>query len=165
MRIEEKGGSFVIVDFDEADAYKIACKIEKDGMDFYKDLRDRSGDEKIKEAMEFLLKEERGHLKLFEELLSEIEREREDTSEEDDLLDSLDYGVFQPYKNIEGLEAAVNEPKKALKLGIIIEEKSIKFYEACKGRLTSSKAIQKVTDIIREERGHKQKLEALYGRD
>lgn len=165
MRIEEKNGNLVIVDFDEADAYKIACKIEKDGICFYKDLRDKSGDEKIKTEMEFLLKEENGHLKLFEELLSKIEREKEDTSEENDLLDSLDYGVFQPYQGIGGLQQALNDPKKALKLGIIIEDKSIKFYEACKGHLTSSKAIEEVVSIIREEYRHKQKLEALYGRD
>lgn len=36
MKVEEKNNKLVITDFNEIDAYKIAYKVEKDGLDFYK---------------------------------------------------------------------------------------------------------------------------------
>ncbi len=38
MKIEEREGKLVIVDFNELEAYKVASKIEKDGIRFYDNL-------------------------------------------------------------------------------------------------------------------------------
>jgi rubrerythrin len=163
MRIEEKNGELVIVDFNEVDTYRIACKIEEDGIHFYKKLLKRLKSDKVCETLKFLLKEEAEHLKLLEESLFDAEEKREDEYEygEDDLLTSIDYGIFRPYENINEFEKILDDPKKALKLGVVIEEKSIKFYELCRSEVSDPKAKENLSEIIGEEKMHKKILEEM----
>jgi rubrerythrin len=161
MRIEEKNGEMTIVDFNEADTYKIACKIEEDGIYFYKKLIGKVSSAKVKESLSFLLKEEQKHLNLLEESLFEANEKSGDEFEGDDILNSIDYGVFCPYESIAELEKILDEPKKALKLGVIIEEKSIKFYEACRDKVADNNVRDKISEIIGEEKMHKQILEEM----
>lgn len=158
MRIEYKNGELVIVDFDEREAYKIACKIEKDGIFFYKKLCARIDKEDTRKALSFLLEEEGRHLKLFEDALWEAEKAGGAVNEDDDLLDGMNSGVFQPYESIKDLEKALSDTAKALRLGIIIEDKSIKFYGACRKNISSEKAKAALTFIIEEEKRHKELL-------
>ena len=48
MKIEQKGNSFIITNFDEIEAYKVACKIEKEGLKFYKKLAENVDNIKAK---------------------------------------------------------------------------------------------------------------------
>ena len=48
MRIEEREGEIVISSFNELEAYKIATKIEKDGIDFYAKLINSAKNETVK---------------------------------------------------------------------------------------------------------------------
>jgi len=159
MRIEEKDGNLAIVDFDEVEAYKIARKIEKDGIEFYRRLLAKTTQAKAKDALKFLLEEEKGHLEFFEDRLQELEQKAGELTEDDDLLGSLDYGIFWPYQNIEELENIVDDPRKALKLGLVIEDKSLKFYQSCQGKVTSPEVREEIANIIREESRHKKILE------
>ena len=65
MKIENKNDLLIVTDFDEIEAYIIACKIEADGAHFYKKIYNQVQDEKAKESIGLLLKEEEKHLKLF----------------------------------------------------------------------------------------------------
>lgn len=148
MRIEEKEGNLVITDFNEIEAYKIACKIEADGISFYKKFLSEFSE------VDFLLKEEQKHLKLFNELLFNLKEKKEDSFEGDDFLSTIDYGIFMPVKKI-------NSPREALQLGIIIEDRSIKFYEFCKDKVSSNTAKKEISNIISEEHKHKELLEEM----
>lgn len=161
MRIKEEKGSFVIVDFNEAEAYKIACKIEEDGVHFYKKLQEGAIKKEVRDAVSFMLKEEENHLKYFTELLFDKEEKEEDTFEGDDLLSSMDYGVFKPYENLSELEKIINDPKKALKLGILIENNSIRFYETCRNEVKDKNAKKEIGNIIEEEKKHKEIFEDM----
>ena len=164
MRIEENGREFVIVDFDELEAYKIARKIERDGLHFYKRLLERAVDEKTKKALAFLIETEREHLNFFEDRLSEIREKKNDSFEEDDLLATIDYGIFQPYQSMEQLEKALDNPRKALRLGLTIEDNSIKFYKSCRDKVTSEKTKEEITRIIEDECKHKAQVEGVLGK-
>ena len=161
MRIEEKGGDLVIVDFNEFEAFKIARRIETDGIHFYQKLLERSSDEKVKETLPFLLDEEKGHQLQFEKLLSELEQKKEDEFEEEGLLSGFDYGIFQPYQDIDQLDKILDTPSKALKLGFIVEDKTIKFYEVCKEHVMSDETKKAFDRIIEEEKKHKSLLEDM----
>lgn len=165
MKIEEINNKFVVTDFDEIDAYKIARKIEADGIWFYARLLNRVFNPKAKEILKFLEGEERKHLAFFEkQLLKKIEA-REDSSEDDDLLGSMDFGIFWPYQEINELEKVIDQnTDKALCLGQVIEEKSIQFYQLCQGKITSDKVKEELTQIIEEEKKHKQLLENILKR-
>jgi rubrerythrin len=161
MKIEEQQGKLIVVDFNELDSYKIACKIEKDGVWFYNKIMGVVDQPESKEVLGFLIQEEKKHLAFFEECLSHVRQMREDHFEEDDLLSTINFGIFEPYQSIDELENILSDVQKALKLGIIVEEKSIKFYEACRMHVSSKEAKQKIGDIIEEETKHKALLESI----
>ena len=158
MRVKEKDGDMIITDFSEIEAYKIACKIESDGLHFYKKLREKVKDEKAKETIDFLLEEEKEHLRIFEKMLFDVREKQEDAFEEDDLLSSMDYGIFKPYENIENLENILNDQKRAINLGLAIEDKCIIFYEACKNMVKDEKTKEAISKIIKDEYKHREQL-------
>ncbi len=164
MKIEEKAGQLVVTDFNELEAYKIAIKIEKDGINFYENLINKEKNAAVKKELEFLLSEERQHLKLFQERLYELREKLGDNFETDDVLNYLDYGIFHPYQDIKHLEKALNNIKKTLRLGIIIEEKSVKFYQACLEHVSTPQAKDALKKIIQEETNHQNIFETMLGK-
>ncbi|HTY45489.1 MAG TPA: ferritin family protein [Patescibacteria group bacterium] len=161
MKIEEKGSKLVVVDFDEFEAYRIACKIEKDGIRFYRKLSESVNNAEAKNILEFLMEEEKKHLRFFEDCVASLRESAEDETEDDDLIPSADFGVFQPYQGIVELEKAMSDTRKGLRLGIIIEEKSIQFYGACQQELSAADAKMQIGRIIEEENRHKDLLERM----
>ncbi|MBP7087877.1 MAG: ferritin family protein [Candidatus Omnitrophica bacterium] len=163
MKIEEKAGKFIISSFNALDAYKIASRVEKDGITFYQKLLNKVKDSKTKEVLKLLLKEEDKHLKFFKDCLYEIKETSKDDFEEDDLLGSMDFGIFWPYQNIKDLESKLSDNRKAFKLGIAIEDKSINFYQACRDNIATEEIRLELDNIIEEEKKHKALLESLLG--
>jgi rubrerythrin len=161
MKIEEKQGKFIITSFDEFEAYRIACKIEQDGIRFYGLLAQTSKDAEAKKIFAFLLEEEKKHLAFFERNLSRLRQAREDRYEDDDLVRSMDFGIFKPYQGMEGLNSIVTDIKKALALGIVVEDKSIRFYQACRDDSVPATIKRELERIIEEEKKHKKLFEAL----
>ncbi|MFC1709033.1 ferritin family protein [Candidatus Omnitrophota bacterium] len=158
MRIEEKEGKLQIVDFNELEAYKIASKIEQDGISFYQNLVNGVKDESARGKLKYLLEEEKKHLNFFQGCLSKAEEKIEDGFEEDDLLKYMDYGIFQPYEHMNQMKDIIDDVAKALDIGIIVEDRTVKFYQACKDKLTSKEARQEIQNIISEEQRHKELL-------
>ena len=161
MKIEERADKLEIVDFNELEAYKIAGKIEKDGLFFYKKLYNSIDNPEVKKVIGKLLEEEEKHVSFFEECLYELRQEIEDGFEDDDLFSGLDSQIFEPYQSIENLNKVIDNPQKALKLGLIIEDKTIKFYQACRDMVSSEKVKAELDNIIREEKCHKSMLKKL----
>ena len=73
----------------------------------------------------------------------------------------MDYGIFEPYQSIRDLGDKLDEVKKALKLGVIVEEKSIKFYQACRDNVSSPETKKELQGIIEEEERHKALFEEM----
>jgi rubrerythrin len=161
MKIEAKGDKLVVVDFDEFDAFRIACKMEKDGMEFYGELASAVTKQDVRKTLEFLLGEEKKHLKFFEESLQGLRDIKEDEGEEDDLLTTMEYGLFPSFPSASELENTLNDMPKALRLGIAIENKSIQFYEACRDKVSGPGTRQELSRIIEEEKKHQALFKAL----
>ena len=156
MKIEEKDGKLVITDFSEMEVYRIACTVEREGIHFYEKLRECVNTFKSQEALELLITEERRHLKFFQERLYELRRAQDEgVSEEEDLISSMDFGVFQPFSRMSQTCKAVEDVKKAFSLAVTVEDKSINLYEECKARVSSEDVKKELTAIIEEEKKHK----------
>jgi len=102
MKIEDKEGKLVVVDFDEFEAYRIAVKVEYDGIRFYDVFALSVDDPELKRVVGVLLAEERKHLAFFEGCIDRLRREKDDLSEDDSLLNSMDFGIFEPYQSMGG---------------------------------------------------------------
>jgi rubrerythrin len=161
MKIEEKDGKFVITDFNEAEAYKIASKVEQDGIDFYTKVLTEATDPQVKEKMNYLINEEKKHLKFFQQRLFEISKDKSSGFEEDNLLGYMDYQVFKPFRDAKDLPENIKDAKTALNLGVIAETSSINFYLSLRDQVTSPEAKNQLFVIIEEEKSHRELFEQL----
>jgi rubrerythrin len=161
MKIDYSDGKIRISDFNPVEAYKIARKIEKDGIDFYAKLLKENFDKATNEVMKFLLLEEESHLRLFEDRLLAAKQATEDGFEEDSVLDYIDTKVFYPFNAITDLNEALTNKEKALRLGIKVEENSIAFYDACLLNTKENQTKKDLRWLVQEENKHLLKLQSL----
>lgn len=74
----------------QLDVYRLAVEIEEKSIDLYKDMLKASDNDKDKELFEFLLREERKHLTLFDELVKMLTRPEE-------WVESAEFGLREDY--------------------------------------------------------------------
>ena len=65
MKIKEKSGKLVVTDFDEFTAYRIASRIEEEGIEFYKKVAQSIVDQDIKDKFNYLIDQEKDHSNFF----------------------------------------------------------------------------------------------------
>ena len=156
MKIKDNGEEIQIYDFNAVEAYKIARKLEKEGISFYKKLIGSVKDPKVKEILIYLLGEERDHLQLFEKMLEREDPEALDDSGEN-ILDILDTKVFNLSKN----EEVTTDFDEALQLGITIEKRSLTFFLEMLKHTESEEGKNGLKKIIEEEKKHWDELKKL----
>lgn len=161
MKIKEHEGKLVITDFDEIEAYEIASTIEKEGIRFYVKLKNQQKDAGIRQMLEFMVQDERKHLKFFESALDNLKAKLERDDEDNDLVTSFDFGIFQPYASMENLKDIISDNKKILKLGLASEKRAIDFYSECKNKVNSETTKKELEKIISEENRHKSLFEKM----
>jgi rubrerythrin len=161
MKIDFSGDEAVIYDFNDLEAYRIARKMEADGIYYYSRMLDEILKPKIIEVLELLIRDERKHLTLFQEKVEELAEAYGVADEGETLADIIDSKVFDVLQDPKRVADIVCTPQEAVRLAIEIEKRSIAFY----GRIlkdspgiTAPAALQ---NIIREEHEHLQKLEGL----
>jgi rubrerythrin len=164
MKIDYNKGRIEITDFDSLEAYKIARKMEKDGIAFYQKLQSGNLSPEVSRAVGFLLQEEKKHLKLFEDKIFEIRKDAEDGFEEEAIADYLDSKVFAPFDSLDNLDKYLTDKNKALKLGISIEKNSISFYQACLANVQGAQTKRELELLIKEENSHLAILENLLNK-
>lgn len=153
MRVHvAKDGNIVISDFNPAQAYKIAMKMEEDGIAFYKDLSAKTKDPGAKREIDFLITEEARHLATFRGLLAREEEARQDGFEEDDVVNYMNAHIFDP--SVEHRHAAFEE-------AMHMERRSIVFYGGCLKTTRDAQAQKAFKNIIEEERKHLSKFAEL----
>ena len=156
MKVRSTDEGIQIYDFNAAEALKIARKLERDGINFYKEFLETVEDHKVKEVLLYLLDEEMEHLKMFEKML-----EREDPESLDDdgegVLDVVDDGVFTLPKS----EALAMDLDKAIQLAINIEKRSLSFYLEIVKNTKSEEGKNVLKIIIGEEKKHWEELKRL----
>jgi rubrerythrin len=164
VKIDYSKGQMEITDFNPLEAYKIARKMERDGIEFYQKLQGASLSPAINQSLGFLLQEEKRHLKLFESKIFELHQKTEDGFEEEDLTDYLDSRVFSPFSAMKNLEKYLTDKSKALKLGTAIEKNSIGFYQACLNHLKNDPVKKELEFLLKEENSHLAILENLLNK-
>jgi rubrerythrin len=158
MKIEYKGDEIIISEFKPLEAYKIARKLEAEGINFYKALIETIQDSAVKRSLELLLSEEKWHLETFEKKIGEISGPFEETA----VVDEIDTKVFSfPDKPLD-LASVVKDRKRAFELGMLMEKRSISFFEACRDKTSDASTKKAFEEIIKEEERHLGLLKEMY---
>jgi len=161
MRVQiAKDGKMVIQDFSSVQAYKAAIKMEKDGIQFYKDLLKQIKDQDARQEIDFLIEQELGHLKTFQDLLDKEKEIADDPFEEDDIVNYMHAKVFD-YSQEKTTTQKMDHRHSALEEAMNMERRSIVFYEGCLGQTKIPEARQVLANILEEEKKHLKKFAEL----
>ena len=150
--------------FSPAELINIAIGIERSGITFY-DIMSRTTDsEMAKEIFEEFVEMERGHLNLFQDMLSGTGDDKPadaSTPEYSGYLQALiDDAVFTNDAVMSETVTQADSDIKALEVGISAEKDSILFYQSIKDVMPRS-ALSALDRIISEEKSHLQQLTAI----
>jgi rubrerythrin len=140
------------------EAYKIARRLEAEGIEFYKAMIGAAQDTAAKRALELLLSQEKWHLETFEKKIEELAG----PFEENAVVDEIDTKVFGSQDEPRDLASVVKDRKKAFELGILMEKRSIGFFKACRDKTSDAAAKKAFEDIIREEERHLDLLKEMF---
>jgi rubrerythrin len=155
-----KDGKPVITDFSPVQAYKIAVKMEKNGIAFYEGLSKKIKDEEARREIDFLIEQEEDHLRTFQGLLGKAKEVAGDDFEEDDIVDYMNSRVFDAALEVEEARR-VDHRHTALEEAMQMERRSIFFYEGCLKYAQDPAAQKTFKNIIEEEKKHLMKFAEL----
>jgi len=164
MKIDFSGDEIKIYDFDELEAYRIACKMEADGIYFYSRMLEEMLKPQMIEVLELLLGEERNHLKHFEEKLEEVEPKYDVEEEGETLADIVDSKVFDILHDPERVADILCTPQEAVRMGIEVEKRSIAFYRQILKNTSDRTGQTTLQKLVQEEQAHLKRLEGLLKR-
>ena len=161
MRVNiDKNGQITIFDFNPVQAYKIAVKMEKNGIEFYQDLLKQVRDEEARREIDFLIEQEQEHLKTFQELLNKEKEVTQDSFEEDDIVNYVNTHVFDSSSEKEKAKG-MEHRHTALEEAMNMERRSIVFYEGCLLHSKGAQAKKAFKKILEEEKKHLSKFAEL----
>jgi rubrerythrin len=161
MDITIKNGQIMLSDFNALQAYKIARKLEKDGIDFYSKILDESSDKELNSALRYLIASEKDHLDFFQSRITDMQAEAVDGFEEEDLIDFVDSTIFIQEELDQRENIDFTQPASALSYGVIVEAKSVAFYTALRENVHDGAAQTALSEIIAEEKKHLATLRSL----
>jgi len=160
MQIDFSGEEIKIYDFNYLEAYKIARRMEREGLAFYRRLKEALSDKEVGELVEGLLQEEETHLAFFQGRIEEIQHHLEDGFEEDDLLDHVDTGVFSTFQQAKVSEV-LSDRRKALLFAILIEKRSVLFYQELLRHTEKETGRRALQELILQEKEHQERFQQL----
>lgn len=151
-------GSIQLGDFNALQAFKIARKLEKDGVTFYTKALSLIAKKEIQDVIKYLLESEKEHLAFFESRISALQQEGEDGFEDDDVADYMDASVFPTVNVSDDSSEIYSQLSRTLTFGYKCEEKSIAFYTALLKNTSDEEAKKALQEIIKEEEYHLESL-------
>jgi len=150
--------------FSPSEVIQLGIQIEKNGRDFYLGVAKLAKSEKIRKVLNYLAEEEEKHIKVFNDILSGIEKYEPQEAYPDEYFAYLralsDGYVFTKKKKGEEIAAKVKDEKEAVDVGINAEKDSILFYEEMK-KFILKDTYGTIDKLIEEEKKHLSKLYEL----
>jgi len=163
MKVDFSGDEIKIFDFDELEAYRIARKMEQDGLHYYSRMKEDVSRPEIREVIEMLIEDEKEHLDLFEKKVEELARKQGVEDEGETLADIVDSKALDVLKDTTRVAEILCDPQEALRLGASVEKRSIAFYREILRTTEDTGGRAAIEDLIKQEQDHLQKLNGLLG--
>jgi len=153
--------------FSVGEVVQLGIQIEKNGRDFYSTVAMSSKEDKAKQIFQYLADEEKKHIRLFENILSDIEEYESSglyTEEYFAYLRALsEEYVFTKEKKGQEIAQKVKDDREAIEIGIDAEKDSILFYNEMK-KLVIKDRHGALNKLIEQEQEHLRKLSELKGK-
>ena len=146
--------------FNDIEAVKIACNLERSGLAFYSAVAQTAKDPNVRRVFEELVASEKEHVQAFEELqqklLDEPSRQAYFDSDELDayMARLVETHVFADDSAVGRLAGHVQSDIEALGLGMRAERDTMLFYQELMGFTDSKAARETLERIIADERHH-----------
>ncbi len=168
INMNQKGGVLqVSISFSGSELINIAIGIERRGIAFYDIMTKSTDSDAARDAFRHLADMERGHIQVFQDMLSEADKYQpsETSSAEDaDYLRALiDSAVFSDDMITSEMATEADSDVEAMELAISAEKDSILFYYGMRD-IMPRRAQPMVNKIITEEKSHLAELSALKKR-
>lgn len=161
MKINLSGDEIQIYDFNELEAYKIGRHLEEEGIGFYKNLIKESDSDDLRDSINNMISDEKKHLELLQVKIDSVTAQSGDGFEEDSIEDFLSTNVFSHFKDIKDSKDIFQDRQKAIEFGIMVESRSILFYEAILKNTKDENGKKAIQVLINEEIEHLSKLRTL----
>ncbi len=150
--------------FKASEILRIAVQIEKNGLAFYNQIKEKAKNFPLAEVFSFLAHEEEGHIKIFEHLLEEAGdfQPAESYPGEYELYLKAIAGdnIFKKETDLRKMAQDLASDSQAIDLGIGFEKDSIIFYNEIKNFVPKEDAAI-IDKVIAEEKEHLLKLFSL----
>ncbi len=150
--------------FKASEILKIAIQIEKNGLVFYNQIKERSKNFTVAEVFGFLAKEEERHAKTFERLLEQAGNYQPAESYPGEYALYLEAlagdNIFRKEIDLRKLAGEVSSDSQSVDLGIGFEKDSIIFYNEMKN-FVPKEDMAIIDKVIVEEKEHLLKLFGL----
>ena len=146
--------------FNDVEAAKIAVNMERNGLDFYKQMAAKTQDANVRKVFEQLAADETEHIGIFEELHEKLLAEPRrasylDNEELDAYMQRLvSSHVFGDEGSVARLAAQTETDIEALGVGMRAERDTMLFYHELLSNTDSAAAREAIERIIDEERRH-----------
>ena len=146
--------------FNAMEVLEIALDMEKDGQEFYAQAADIVNDKHVKSFLRELAEWEARHYEFFSELKSQILNTEEVAIVDPDDEASKYINAFVKHGVFDGPEAVKKffysgiTEKEILERAIELEKNSIAYYTGLRDVAASSRADEKIEEIIKEEMRH-----------
>ena len=142
----------------------MAIRIENQGVAFYKACVDAALSPEVKKVFQYLLDEERDHIRIFEVMrqdLSDYPLPESYGGETESYMKTFVSGkVFTPPQKAAGKADDIADPFEAIDFGIEFENRSINFYQEMKKVVPESERAA-IDAVIDQELAHKKRLATL----
>jgi len=158
IKISENG-TIELNDFNALQAYKIARKMEHDGLHFYKTILTQCHNDDITSALKYLLASEKDHLAFFEAKIEAAGADGDDGFEDEDIVDFLSADVFAVNDVGEACKTEFADSARALTFGYKMEQQAIQFYTALLEKTQDEVGRTALKEIINEEKRHLETLQ------
>ena len=147
---------------DVSRAIKTAIKMETDGMKFYKDAADKTSHPFGKKMFLSLSSDEERHLKVLKEVLFDLKFSNFEKYFDSSPAKKIKT-VFDELKDeLKEKIAASSDEKEVLKMGMKMEDESVKFYRSSLQKTADPGAKALLEKLIKEEREHYTILQNTY---
>ena len=146
--------------FEPSEIFQFAIRIEENGENFYHQMAQKFEDEKVKELFSFLADEETKHKKIYEGMVSKMEKYEPFESYTNEYFSYLrayvDNHIFTPEKLNEEM-SNIKDVNSAIDFAMGTELDSILYYQEVKNLVPENQR-NVIDKIIEEERRHYVKL-------